>query len=749
MLGRLRLWLASSMQRKVALLMLGSIAVLLTAFVIYDVQSQRNSLQDALLAKGQIMAQTGAQTMGSVLQEAISSHQLSRTQVFDTRYQAIPNTNPKKYHTAYDRFMDSSIQKIEDAYLDDADVAYALAEDINGYVPTHNTVFSKPLTGNYDTDLANNRTKRIFNDAVGITVARNTQPVLRQSYRKDTGQMIWDISAPIMVDGQHWGGFRAGLSLARIDAQLTAITWHIVLAAIALLLALVAATFLFTRPIRLLAGMAAVATKLSQGDVEQTITIERQDEIGQLARAFRQTIGYMQSLATSANHMAQGDLTVQVAPQSEQDALGTSFARMLTAMRQLIRQVVDNATTVEAASGQLAQTSEQIGEASTQIAKAIEEVARGAGEQGKTAGELREHTGALIASIGEVADGVARQLAAAMPITQALEDMATAIGAANQSLASVVEAADQAHASARDGGTVVAQTVASIESVRAAVTRSADQVATLGRHSAEIGQIVEAIDDIAAQTNLLALNAAIEAARAGEHGKGFTVVAAEVRKLAERSSSETKEITGRITAIQAQVREVVAAMQAARAAVEESAALGGQTQGALDSIVTVVGGTQAQVTRISAANENVAHNVKLITGLARSQNQVAEETAQATETMRARSERVERAIESIASASEQSAASAEEVSASTQEQTAGVEEMNAGVQELAALAARLRAAVGAFELEAGQAVVEVDQPVQRRRHTDWKTSSAAQAEAGSARRLNGSGVTSAPVQRKK
>ena len=428
----------------------------------------------------------------------------------------------------------------------------------------------------------------------------------------------------------------------------------------------------------------------------------------------------MQSLAATANHLAEGELTVRVAPQSDQDALGSSFAQMLAAMRQLIRQVAGNATSVEAASEQLAQTSEQIGEASTQIAKAIEEVARGAGEQGKSAGELREHTGALVASIEQVADGVARQLAAAKPIKQALEDMGSANDAANQSLASVVEAADQAHASARDGGTVVAKTVASIESVRAAVTRSADQVAMLGRHSAEIGQIVEAIDDIAAQTNLLALNAAIEAARAGEHGKGFTVVAAEVRKLAERSSRETKEITGRITAIQQQVSEVVAAMQAARAAVEESAALGGQTRGALESIVAVVGGTQAQVARISAANEDVAHNVELITDLPRTQNQVAEETAQATETMRGRSERVERAIESIASASEQSAASAEEVSASTQEQTAGVQEMNAGVQELAALAARLRTAVGAFVLEDGHAEAQAAQPVQRRRHTDWK-----------------------------
>ena len=106
-------------------------------------------------------------------------------------------------------------------------------------------------------------------------------------------------------------------------------------------------------------------------------------------------------------------------------------------------------------------------------------------------------------------------------------------------------------------------------------------MAALGKQSQEIGQIVEAIDDIAAQTNLLALNAAIEAARAGEHGKGFTVVAAEVRKLAERSSNETKEITQRIAAIQQQVAEVVRAMAVGSSEVEKSAALGQQAGEAL------------------------------------------------------------------------------------------------------------------------------------------------------------------------
>jgi hypothetical protein len=224
MIGKLRLWCASSLQRKVTLLLVGSMTLLVVAFMLYDVQSQRNSLEDTLLAKGQISARTGAQAVSHVLENAIASRQLTSRQVFDTHYQPILNTNPKKYHTAYDRFLDANIQGIEDAYLHDNDVLYAIAEDINGYAPTHNTPFSKALTGNYQTDLDGNRTKRMFNDPVGLVVATNTAPVIRQIYHRDTGELVWDISAPIMVDGRHWGGLRVGMSLAQINAQLAAAT---------------------------------------------------------------------------------------------------------------------------------------------------------------------------------------------------------------------------------------------------------------------------------------------------------------------------------------------------------------------------------------------------------------------------------------------------------------------------------------------------------------------------------------------
>ena len=156
-------------------------------------------------------AQQSAQQISQLFEGCIESGKISNQALFNFNYKEIPDTNPKKYSTTFDGFTDKVLPEIQEALLKAFDdMIYAGAVDINGYFPTHNKIFSKPLTGDYAQDVNNNRTKRIFDDPTGIRCGKHTQPFLLQTYKRDTGEVMHDVSAPIMVNGKHWGGFRIG-----------------------------------------------------------------------------------------------------------------------------------------------------------------------------------------------------------------------------------------------------------------------------------------------------------------------------------------------------------------------------------------------------------------------------------------------------------------------------------------------------------------------------------------------------------
>jgi methyl-accepting chemotaxis protein len=158
-----------------------------------------------------IAAQQAAREVERIFTEAVARGQITMEALFDRHYKPIPNTNPQKFTTKFDAFTDRVLPPLQEGLLEKMpQLAYAGAVDNNGYFPTHNKKFSQPLTGDYDVDLANNRTKRIFNDRTGARCGSNTKPFLMQTYKRDTGEVMHDLSAPIHVGGRHWGGFRIG-----------------------------------------------------------------------------------------------------------------------------------------------------------------------------------------------------------------------------------------------------------------------------------------------------------------------------------------------------------------------------------------------------------------------------------------------------------------------------------------------------------------------------------------------------------
>lgn len=161
-------------------------------------------LQDARKCAGEV---------SKALEELVDSNRLTIDQLFDTFYIPIPNTSPQKYHTEYDKLTDEVLIGIIDSCLDlDQRIVFVVPVDLNGYLPTHNSKYSKPLTNNMDYNAKNNRTKRIFNDRTGLTAAKNTKPFLLQTYSRDTGQEMNDLSIPIIIKGKHWGALRVGYS---------------------------------------------------------------------------------------------------------------------------------------------------------------------------------------------------------------------------------------------------------------------------------------------------------------------------------------------------------------------------------------------------------------------------------------------------------------------------------------------------------------------------------------------------------
>jgi methyl-accepting chemotaxis protein len=157
------------------------------------------------------VARHAADQIEHVFERAVQEREISIDDLFDKQYQPVPNTNPTKYTTRFDKFTDQVLPDIQEKILtENSSVVFAAATDSNGYIPTHNQKFSKPLTGNIESDMANNRTKRLFNDRTGSRCGNHNKKMLIQTYKRDTGEIMHDISVPILVQGKHWGGFRMG-----------------------------------------------------------------------------------------------------------------------------------------------------------------------------------------------------------------------------------------------------------------------------------------------------------------------------------------------------------------------------------------------------------------------------------------------------------------------------------------------------------------------------------------------------------
>lgn len=342
----IQMWMSGRLRNRIIALMIVVLLPIQVIFSYFNVQAQQQDLEQSLLERVKSIAVVGATTIGKSLEDAIADGKLTNEQAFDQNYVKFFEFDPAnypeltddpriydKYRTAYDAFADANWLSIFDSHLTDPDILYAVASDINGYVPTHNSVFS---TG--DGNPATDRTKRIFNDPIGIAAARNTETTLQQAYlQTGTGATLWDISAPIYVNGEHWGAFRVGVQLAQNQARVQDATFRaVILSSILLVLVAAFAWFLgnyITDPIERLTKASQAA---ASGDLEARIEIPGRDEITILASAFTQMTTQLRDLIGSLEHrVAARTRDLEIVAE-----VGTATATILESKR-LLQEVVD------------------------------------------------------------------------------------------------------------------------------------------------------------------------------------------------------------------------------------------------------------------------------------------------------------------------------------------------------------------------------------------------------------------------
>jgi len=351
----------------------------------------------------------------------------------------------------------------------------------------------------------------------------------------------------------------------------------------------------------------------------------------------------LQIMGVLCKDLENGDFSDKPRKLFAKDELGQladALINMRSGLRTILKKVNESATQVAASSEELTASSEQSAQAVMQVANSINDVAQGAGNQLKSIDET-------VIIVDQMSDGI-QQVAASS--NQAAEHSAQAVS------------------KAKNGNVSIHKAVSQMVNIEQTVNVSAQVVDKLGDRSKEIGKIVDTIALIASQTNLLALNAAIEAARAGEQGRGFSVVAEEVRKLAEQSQDAAGQIATLIGEIQGDTEKAVVAMNEGTHEVKVGMDVVTKAGKEFEEIAELVTNVSEQVREISIVMQQIDGG----------------------------SQQIVTSIKRIDGLSKAAVDESQTVSAATEEQSASMEEIASASQHLAELAQDLQAAAAHF-----------------------------------------------------
>ncbi len=389
------------------------------------------------------------------------------------------------------------------------------------------------------------------------------------------------------------------------------------------------------------------AQKIAGGSLEKVPEASEKDT---LAQAFNKEVTILESLLSEIDKLLvaneRGDLSLKL----DTSRFSGSWARILDGLNKLrestlmpinearmVLGLMASGDFTKKMTGNYAGDYENIKNDVNKVAVSLGEII---GEVKLSADELASSSAQISSSTVEMAAGASEQSAQTYEVVSSIEEMTSTITDSTKNATIAASKAQKAGDTARNGGNVVEQTIEGINRIAEVVISSAQTIEELGKSSDQIGAIIQVINEIADQTNLLALNAAIEAARAGEHGRGFAVVADEVRKLAERTTSATNEITNMIQRIQEDTSGAVIAIEKGKSEVEKGKSLAGDARIALNEIIANTDEVASLINHLAAASEEqnatsqqISSNIELINNVTQQATESTEQISRAAENL--------------------------------------------------------------------------------------------------------------------
>ncbi len=443
-------------------------------------------------------------------------------------------------------------------------------------------------------------------------VSRGMMYIYRPLENTPACQKCHDVKSPFL------GAVKISMTLASEQEKVRSMT---IFNLIATLLVITLLSFVIWLALRRLIispidKIKSAAALLAEGDLTFRTGIDSDDEIGLTSAALQDAL---QSVAAILNRVK--EMAKRVAKVSS-DVEGDS-REMVEATRTETDAIENISSSIEELNASIAEISDSTNDlaaSSEEIASAIEEMAASVAQIAENSGELFESVESTSTSIEEMTSSVKEVANHAGGLLKSADDTLSTI---EEITASVKEVEANTRESARlseqvmkeastEGKEAITKTMEGMEKIKISVETTAEYIKRLGGRSEEIGKILTVIDEITDQTTLLALNAAILAAQAGEHGKGFSVVADEIKDLAERTSFSTQEISTLIQTVQKEVSDAVYAMNLGLEAVNEGLKLSRDASHALEKIIESSKRSSDMATAIEHSTAEQAEATKFV-----------------------------------------------------------------------------------------------------------------------------------------